>query len=348
MLNKKKILLRQRWEDKPARLQLIVEALQNGEDWTVYLKCHPTIHEFDDLLYVNDLLANKKGKSYAPMDLRGVKISNIDIKPKTILSGINFDYSIIDNIDFTSCILNGTSFENAKLSNINFNNCKINNTSYAGSIIEDVNFNNAIMSIIDFSFSNISFASLLNCELRQIKISSESSLGFVFRIIGYKQSTVIRKFKHDISKINENKCDGEFLKFLNEEYKLSDLEKDSKIFSWLFYLFTNHGRSFSRLSLWIITIWLGFGFLYASYPIPKFISNPFIQKFLFALSPEINWTGKTPAPYYFSCTTLVTLTYGDIIPVDFNARMFCATEAILGYIFLGMFISMIFHIFSKK
>lgn len=50
---------------------------------------------------------------------------------------------------------------------------------------------------------------------------------------------------------------------------------------------------------------------------------------------------------YFSLVTFTTLGYGDITPTK-AARLWAAAEAVLGYIFLGIFVSLLFYLLSQK
>ena len=50
---------------------------------------------------------------------------------------------------------------------------------------------------------------------------------------------------------------------------------------------------------------------------------------------------------YFSVVTFTTLGYGDLQPVE-NLRLLAAAEALFGYIYLGMFVSVLFQTGSRK
>ena len=50
---------------------------------------------------------------------------------------------------------------------------------------------------------------------------------------------------------------------------------------------------------------------------------------------------------YFSFVTWTTLGYGDLKP-SLDSRMFAASEAFLGYLFMGLYIAVIFHWMSAR
>jgi len=49
---------------------------------------------------------------------------------------------------------------------------------------------------------------------------------------------------------------------------------------------------------------------------------------------------------YFSIVTWTTLGYGDIVPVS-GARMFAASEAVCGYVFMGLYLAIVLHVLTK-
>jgi Ion channel len=63
---------------------------------------------------------------------------------------------------------------------------------------------------------------------------------------------------------------------------------------------------------------------------------------------EGNAMVKRPLDFlYFSMVTWTTLGYGDLKP-SLDSRMFAASEALLGYIFMGLYIAVIFHLISAR
>ena len=50
---------------------------------------------------------------------------------------------------------------------------------------------------------------------------------------------------------------------------------------------------------------------------------------------------------YFSIVTWTTLGYGDISPAS-ESRLFAAAEALTGYVFMGLYLSVVFHVISVR
>jgi len=50
---------------------------------------------------------------------------------------------------------------------------------------------------------------------------------------------------------------------------------------------------------------------------------------------------------YFSATTITTMGFGDIVPLDNKLRLLVGTESILGIIFIGLFINSIGEIIKS-
>ncbi|ELS0752567.1 two pore domain potassium channel family protein [Vibrio vulnificus] len=60
---------------------------------------------------------------------------------------------------------------------------------------------------------------------------------------------------------------------------------------------------------------------------------------------ELEVTTDFLSALYFSVITWTTLGYGDISPVG-QARFFAATQAMIGYVYMGIVVAQIFHLIS--
>ena len=102
---------------------------------------------------------------------------------------------------------------------------------------------------------------------------------------------------------------------------------------WIFQPFTRYDKKewllFAGLFIaCIILMSLFFGVLYCNFEFIKFSEKN--------ASPPSFWDS-----FYFSVVTFATLGYGDIKPSCIQGRMLAISEVILGYVILGLFISIL-------
>jgi hypothetical protein len=123
------------------------------------------------------------------------------------------------------------------------------------------------------------------------------------------------------------------------------------VFALFYYALTNYGRDFSRLALWVVFFAFIYGHLYAGAPVmyPLNKCAP-CAEVLESAEPKFAWWPRDAEvagaslgfrPYYYSIVTLTTLGYGDVRPLNTPAEILAASEAILGYVLLGMLVSML-------
>ncbi len=115
------------------------------------------------------------------------------------------------------------------------------------------------------------------------------------------------------------------------DFRKSRFFVEKRYTKWLEYILLkiscNYGNSFSR---WGLT---GLFFIF-SFAIIYFLSDP-------AREIIIQKSGSIFDYLYFSIVTFTTLGYGDITPLTGIQKFFCGIEVFLGYIQLGLFVTLI-------
>jgi len=163
----------------------------------------------------------------------------------------------------------------------------------------------------------------LKKEKSQFQLSQ--LLAFLKMLEGYFANLHFLYDKHDfleaLDKIHKEKMDLRLTKFWYEK----------KYMKWLFYFILRtsslYGTSFVR---WFITISVTistFGFLF-------YLTDPHLHM--------INHPDRSILDYfYFSTVTITTLGYGDITPINDTQKILAATEAVFGYLQLGILLTLI-------
>lgn len=341
--------LRARWNSETERVQAIIDKIKKNEDWTRLLVDDDS-HEYGPLSLVDDGSLNRRLESdAAPRDLRGLALEDVTFNRVEVLADAHLDFCSLRNVKFVQCPLNNTSFRYSKLNSVYFNDSYLNSVNFAHSRIDHIDFQGSELDLVDFRATGITGCSLIDCTLTGIQFQDELSYGVVYQMCGLHKRTKIRGINHDLSLIKVIETD--FRRFLRQEKRIHEMHVSKPLLSWIVYYLCDYGRSFTRLGAWIIFTWLFFGFLYAGYPVSfPFDRIPFCKAILTSVSPLIDWGHKGNAcggpldfftPYYYSLITMKTVGYGDISPKNLSAEIICGLQSILGYIFLGMFVSML-------
>jgi len=111
--------------------------------------------------------------------------------------------------------------------------------------------------------------------------------------------------------------------------------KWSVIAGWLLLdILSKYGTSVWRAIIWSFAIWIAFGIVYSIWPGLANISNlPVIQRAI--------------AGFYYSIVTFATLGFGDIHPSGSLGQILATIEVILGYVMLGVLVSVIARKMSR-
>ena len=112
----------------------------------------------------------------------------------------------------------------------------------------------------------------------------------------------------------------------------------------LFFILPSLTETFKKAyPFWIIVSWILLIFFFGVI----YIFTPFTEKVPFESIEHTNGGSVETFDYfYFSAVTATTLGYGDFQPVG-NGKVVALTEAIFGYIFLGISVALIYKLIEK-
>ena len=162
----------------------------------------------------------------------------------------------------------------------------------------------------------------------------------------------LEKFLEGINAWNE--C-PRFRRFAQDQDFIEELREESifgRFLYWLWLIVADCGRSFWPLLLWSFIFFFLFGAIYADYSIPSWLSwlpQPF-KEFFRGIDPkiEIPRSHSNFTPYYFSVVTFTTLGFGDVKPSNLAGEIFVVIEVLLGYMMLGLLISILANKIARR
>lgn len=262
----------------------------------------------------------------------------------SILSGAYFvrcDFSnmLIQGFDFTNSVLTKSSFEGADLMMTDFSRSRLNDAKFDNVNLRYTKFISCNMKGATLISADLTAADLSRANLNLVDLSGAKLDGAKFSI-RKRRERIIDAFKGNIQ---DNHCIGcrvetaygneRLKKMLKEE---AFVEEFALKHPWLYKLWivtSDCGRSIGLWLLWMfITI------------------NGFAVTYLWVGADAFNFTTKIGSMasqehyllyVYYSMVTFTTLGFGDITPVTPIAMFIVIFEVIVGFIMLGLLISLL-------
>jgi len=286
------------------------------------------------------------GPDAAPRDLRGITLEDVDLSNSSELSETSFAYSAIRRVNLSNSITTGSDFRYAILEDVQFESAKLSFACFKGARMKNVSFAGATLQSLDIANATIHGCILTFAEVNEIRFNEEPTFGHLMKLIGIKRGTSICGVSHNLEELAG--VDDNFLDFIVEQERIERIKRSGKFFSGIYYWLSGYGRSFQRLATMILLMWFTFGYIFAGFPVPEAIKGfkP-VSSIIDCVAPEMDWKTESGSPenwfepLYFSITTSTTLTFGKIVPKDWKAKAYVIVEVVLGFVFLGMFVSML-------
>lgn len=304
-------------------------------------------------------------------NLEGLKLS--DNKNIANLQNANFSRANLQNIKLASANLEKAYFGGANLKNAILRGSILKGAYLRGAILEDATLHKSCLQNADMIGANLQNAKLWSSILQGAKLqranlkNAEFNEKTILHDVNWYQckidnstlrladnqldKKVIQEKNNDYSKAKEvyrnlkNYFRQEGMYNISGEYyyreKLMETKcswRDKKLINWIsniiLYLLAGYGERPLRVLIWWAGIIFGYAVIYYFYNgIYIRIANniaSYNPKFLEAL--------------YFSIVTFTTLGFGDLAPKPGFFQLFASFEALLGAIFMAMFI----FVFARK
>ncbi|NVK23756.1 MAG: pentapeptide repeat-containing protein [Gammaproteobacteria bacterium] len=257
-----------------------------------------------------------------------------------------FANSFLQNVDFSGADLCGTSFINTNFINSIFKGSQAQGTKFislglAGADLSDCNLSHATFNNVDLSGSNISHSNLKLAELKHVNLS-----GLQWKLKGYFKR-LSEAFKRERTPFHLgcriDSCYGNerFIKAVREESYIEEVARDKIGFYRFWLLSSDCGKSIALWILWSAVMVTMFAFLYSSYG---------ETGFTFSNDMTCLIRDGSFLPYvYYSVVTFTTLGFGDITPSIPATILLVISEVILGFVMLGLLISVLASkVFSRS
>ena len=129
-----------------------------------------------------------------------------------------------------------------------------------------------------------------------------------------------------------------FVRFAKDRDYIESFKDKHPIWAKLWKYSCDYGQSIQLLACWGFLVAFLFGIIYASAP------DSFVFHYGAPDPPDMPFL----TPFYFSIVTLTTLGFGDVTPMTNLAQLVVMAEVILGYIGLGLLISILANKVARR
>jgi len=262
----------------------------------------------------NKLGASRQGPRFKDADLRGAN-----------LTGCYCHAS-----DFAGAVLEGASFSSADLEQANLSGNCLDNLDLSGANLKDADLRGsklrgANLKVADLDHADLSCALLSNADVSGASLKSTNFNDTEVDGIKYDRKAHYRGIRvascHGSARFRRAAQDQDFIEEYKEAHRLN-------YYLWLWV--TDCGRSMTRVVLWSMGISLAFGLIY--YCLGE-------DAFSYSFNETLPWS--LYRAICFSLLTCTTLGYGDMAPKTPLASGLVTLESVIGYVMLGMLISIL-------
>jgi len=230
-------------------------------------------------------------------------------------SGANLSHAQLCN-----AVLERANLSDNDLSNLDLSGSNLSSANLQGSNLDKANLQNAILVNTNLKASSLSHADISSANLQSANLADAKVDG-----IRYNRKTRFRG-----SRVSSCYGSSRFRRFAQDQDYIEEF-KEAYPFSYYIWVgLTDCGRSITRVVLWSLVLALIFGVIYF-----------YIGEHAFELTnrESLKWNLFTTT--YYSVVTFTTLGYGDITPRTPLAAGFVMIEVIVGYLMLGILISIL-------
>ena len=222
----------------------------------------------------------------------------------------NFLQAKLAEANFSRCNLSGLNFSLADANTANMSECNLSNVNLQKAKLWHINFSNSNLEHSDIREAQLQSANFENCKVDNII---------------YNRKTLFKG-------IRTRGCYGSsrFKRFANDQDYLEEFREAHPVAYAIWLGLTDCGRSMLRVASWSAFLTLSYAAIYFS-----------LGKSAFSMSNTDGLEWNLFTTLYYSVVTFTTLGFGDITPNTPLAASLVMSEVIIGYIMLGILISIL-------
>lgn len=232
----------------------------------------------------------------------------------------DFSGAQLVDVDMTGAMLDGVGLANNNLANINLSGANLNNANIQGSNLSGADLTSATLTHANLEGAILSKATIAGAKLMSANLADAKVDGIV-----YDNAT---RFKG----IRVASCYGSarFRRYAQDQDYIEEFREAHPAYFTLWLWLTDCGRSLLRVGIWCAVFTLLFALIFYALGESAFAINN---------SDTLQWTFFTSV--YYSVETFTTFGQGDITPRTALAAAFVTAELLVGYIMLGIMISIL-------
>lgn len=275
-----------------------------------------------------------------------------------VMQRVDFSQAFLKKTNFKKCHIEHGIFDKAKVMGACFDQARLISTTFKSSDLSFTSFRNAVLTSANLKFADFYCSNFDNTWLDHVRYS------FLSRYTGIsipkiRGGQLFRQFALDQAYIEELRGISGYKRFWGRMVAIPSFKELCSFRLWFRYmpwfLSSICGRSFLVFLFWVLIITLGFAFIYDQI-LPIDVSIGFTN-----VDPN-KWKIQIPGialfsqyldfrfcqMLYFSIVTFTTLGFGDITPKTNEAAFWVCTEVIIGFLMLGILLSLFSMKFFRK
>lgn len=283
----------------------------------------------------NSIRSKGHSVDLAGSDLRGLKLSGVDLR------GCNLAGAQLRTADLTNARLDGANLSGATLRGATLQGASLQGSNLTEADLFGTNLTRASLKQAKLLGASLGRAVLIGTDLRSADLSSASVAGVTYseghednRCLGVHAATCFGN-----ARFRRYVLDRDYMECLAND--IGRLQGPMRLFWALAYrawgALTGHGRSLVRVVIVGMLVALAFGLVYTGLGPDHLAPSTALSN----STTELGIPAPPTTPFYFSLATFMTLGSTDLTPVTSLAQLLVVSEVLLGYLTLGLLVSIL-------